>query len=98
MATDNPKDFLIETVAAFFKYTDKGQAVSKDFLQFMELHIDAFERHNHEPHLKNELKTFCEDMLDLSNISSPPLRDILRKQKTWFEQNKPPSDFSSGDE
>jgi len=72
--------YLIEIITNFFKYTPEGISGQKALLEFIEMHIEALERHDQPVHLKNSLIAFVEDISKLNNIESTSVKSLLRKQ------------------
>ena len=71
---------LIRAIADFFLYAE-GQTIKKELLEFIDIHIDAMRRHDHDPQIIKVYQSFFDTVAafsdDLPESSRDPLRSIL---------------------
>lgn len=70
--------FLTKMLLDFFQI-ERGEACRKDLHAFLEMNIEAMERHDQPAHISSAMIEFAERVANVSNIDSPSLRTRLRK-------------------
>jgi hypothetical protein len=70
---------VLGDLIVWFFHTDDGAVCRRAFQQFLETNIEALHRHSQPPHLIEAVTQFAEQVGNLSNISEPSVRSLLRK-------------------